>query len=110
MLDGRAEPRPAAPRPIRSWGRGSVVVKQGEYGACAVHATTDSSRFPATRSSRCVDPTGAGDSFAGGFFGYLDRARRRADGDDLVRRAQRVRVGDRIVQRSRRSAASACSA
>jgi len=48
-----------------------VVAKQGEYGAALY---TDRSVFalPAYPLETVVDPTGAGDSFAGGFLGYLD--------------------------------------
>ncbi len=64
-----------AARRILSLGPRSVVVKRGEYGAlffsgeevfaaCAVP-------LPAV-----FDPTGAGDSFAGGFMGYVARSRR----------------------------------
>ena len=48
----------------------AVVAKQGEYGA-ALFSATASSRCPPIRSRPCIDPTGAGDSFAGGFLGYL---------------------------------------
>lgn len=47
-----------------------VVVKRGEYGA--VVATTEELFFmPVYPVRKVVDPTGAGDSFAGGFAGYL---------------------------------------
>jgi len=57
----------------------SLVVKYGEHGAAAfftpeVFATRDVCklfRAPATPREEVVDPTGAGDSFAGGFFGYI---------------------------------------
>ena len=47
-----------------------VVAKQGEYGAALF---TDEGFFalPAYPLEAVVDPTGAGDSFAGGFLGYL---------------------------------------
>jgi sugar/nucleoside kinase (ribokinase family) len=53
-------------------GAKSVVVKRGEYGALLV---TAQHRFfaPAFPLADVVDPTGAGDSFAGGFLGLLDR-------------------------------------
>lgn len=47
-----------------------VVVKKGEHGAVLV--TADSmTAIPAFPSETVVDPTGAGDSFAGGMLGYL---------------------------------------
>jgi sugar/nucleoside kinase (ribokinase family) len=50
-----------------------VVVKQGEYGA-ALFSEEDDGFFalPAYPLETVVDPTGAGDSFAGGLLGYLD--------------------------------------
>lgn len=49
-----------------------VVVKKGEYG---VACYTRRSQFmaPAYPVHKVMDPTGAGDSFAGGFLGYLAR-------------------------------------
>lgn len=54
-----------------------LVVKHGEYGATAFFGHGKNSlnaktfRAPALPLEEVVDPTGAGDSFAGGFFGYL---------------------------------------
>ena len=66
---------------IFSMGPKILVVKHGEYGATAFFAPTkpDGSEevarrafhVPALPLEEVVDPTGAGDSFAGGFFGYL---------------------------------------
>jgi len=47
-----------------------VVVKKGEHG-CLLFADGKASAFPAWPSSDVVDPTGAGDSFAGAMMGYL---------------------------------------
>jgi len=59
-----------AARKIREWGPRVVVSKQGEYGAAMV---TEEGFFglPAFPLETVVDPTGAGDSFAGGFVGYV---------------------------------------
>jgi sugar/nucleoside kinase (ribokinase family) len=48
------------------------VVKQGEYGA-ALFSDEDDGFFalPAYPLEKVVDPTGAGDSFAGGFLGHI---------------------------------------
>lgn len=59
-----------AARQVREWGPRVIVAKQGEYGAAMF---TDDGFFglPAFPLETVVDPTGAGDSFAGGFMGYL---------------------------------------
>jgi sugar/nucleoside kinase (ribokinase family) len=48
-----------------------VVAKQGEYGA-ALFTREGFFALPGFPLEDVRDPTGAGDSFAGGFFGYLD--------------------------------------
>jgi sugar/nucleoside kinase (ribokinase family) len=53
-------------------GARNVVVKRGEYGALLVDGER-SFYAPAFPLADVVDPTGAGDSFAGGFLGLLDR-------------------------------------
>jgi sugar/nucleoside kinase (ribokinase family) len=73
-----------AARLILGWGPRVVVVKRGEYGA--LMATRDRFFFvPAYPLDSVFDPTGAGDTFAGGFMGVLagegatdERALRRA--------------------------------
>jgi sugar/nucleoside kinase (ribokinase family) len=59
-----------AARELRALGPKVVVAKQGEYGAALL---TDEGFFglPAYPLETVLDPTGAGDSFAGGFVGYL---------------------------------------
>jgi len=63
-----------AARAILKLGPKVVLIKRGEYG---VLQFSDSSVFatPAYPLEEVFDPTGAGDSFAGGFFGYLVRSR-----------------------------------
>ena len=59
-----------AARKVMQMGPGVVVAKQGEYGAALFYGD----RFfalPAYPLETVKDPTGAGDSFAGGFLGYL---------------------------------------
>jgi sugar/nucleoside kinase (ribokinase family) len=59
-----------AARKVMEMGPGVVVAKQGEYGAALFYGD----RFfalPAYPLETVKDPTGAGDSFAGGFLGYL---------------------------------------
>jgi sugar/nucleoside kinase (ribokinase family) len=55
---------------VMGWGPRVVVAKQGEYGAALV---SDGHFFalPAFPLETVLDPTGAGDCFAGGFLGYL---------------------------------------
>jgi len=59
-----------AARAISAMGPKTVVVKRGEYGALL--STEDRLFFvPAYPLESVYDPTGAGDTFAGGFMGYL---------------------------------------
>jgi sugar/nucleoside kinase (ribokinase family) len=55
---------------VRGMGPEVVVVKRGEHGAL-VFGPDDVFAVPAYPLRDVVDPTGAGDSFAGGFLGYL---------------------------------------
>jgi len=48
-----------------------VVIKKGEHGCVMVSDQKDCFTLPAFPTSKVVDPTGAGDSFAGGMMGYL---------------------------------------
>jgi sugar/nucleoside kinase (ribokinase family) len=62
-----------AARRILEWGPRTVVVKRGEHGA--LMATGERFFFvPAYPLESVFDPTGAGDTFAGGFMGALARA------------------------------------
>lgn len=57
-----------------------VVIKKGEYGATLV-SEAGSFTLPCYPLQEVLDPTGAGDSFAGGFIGYLAWADRCGDPD-----------------------------
>ncbi|HEX8557633.1 MAG TPA: PfkB family carbohydrate kinase [Pyrinomonadaceae bacterium] len=59
-----------AARKILSWGPRALVVKRGEYGA-AMFTGESYFAIPAYPLESVFDPTGAGDTFAGGFMGYL---------------------------------------
>jgi sugar/nucleoside kinase (ribokinase family) len=59
-----------AARKILSWGPNALVVKRGEYGA-ALFTANNYFAIPAYPLESVFDPTGAGDTFAGGFMGYL---------------------------------------
>ncbi len=66
-----------AARAVMAMGPQSLVIKHGEYGASLFQSATGNGaasktfKAPALPLDEVVDPTGAGDSFAGGFFGYL---------------------------------------
>jgi sugar/nucleoside kinase (ribokinase family) len=66
-----------AARRILSHGPRAVVIKRGEYGALYFSGSEvfAASAYPL---QDVFDPTGAGDSFAGGFMGYLARSRNEA--------------------------------
>ena len=68
-----------AARKLMRMGPGRVVIKRGEYGVLHL---SDGEIFaaPAYPLETIFDPTGAGDSFAGGFMGYLASR----DGDALT--------------------------
>ncbi|MCI0492298.1 MAG: PfkB family carbohydrate kinase [Planctomycetes bacterium] len=55
---------------VRAMGPKFVVIKKGEHGAM-FFSEHEMYVLPAYPTSRVVDPTGAGDSFAGGMMGYL---------------------------------------
>lgn len=61
-----------AARVLRSMGPGTVVIKRGEHGVLTT-CSADGEFFaaPAMPLEEVFDPTGAGDTFAGGFVGYL---------------------------------------
>jgi len=59
-----------AAKQVMEWGPKTVVAKQGEYGA-ALFNQDGYFALPAYPLESVLDPTGAGDSFAGGFVGYI---------------------------------------
>ncbi|HEY6145912.1 MAG TPA: PfkB family carbohydrate kinase, partial [Solirubrobacterales bacterium] len=70
MLTGESNLARAA-RTVMDMGPRAVIAKQGEYGA-ALFTEGGFFALPGFPLEDVRDPTGAGDSFAGGFFGYLD--------------------------------------
>ena len=78
MLSGETNNIRAA-KGVLALGPKSLVVKYAEHGSAAYfspHSFGDNFerkqfRAPATPQEEVVDPTGAGDSFAGGFYGYI---------------------------------------
>jgi sugar/nucleoside kinase (ribokinase family) len=83
-----------AAREVLSWkrpggdggGPSVIVAKQGEYGAALI---TRGGFFalPAYPLETVIDPTGAGDTFAGGLVGYIAAHRQEELSDELLRRA-----------------------
>ena len=70
----------AASKKVMALGPKSLVIKHGEYGATAffspasfpgLSGVPQPFRAPALPMENVVDPTGAGDSFAGGFYGFI---------------------------------------
>jgi len=76
MLAGETN-LPRAAQKVLAMGPQALVIKHGEYGATiffregAFGAGRHPFRAPALPMEEVRDPTGAGDSFAGGFMGYL---------------------------------------
>lgn len=62
-----------AGRRLLAGGTKAVIIKLGEYGAAYISGE-DYFVAPGYPLEEVVDPTGAGDAFAGGFMGYLDAA------------------------------------
>ena len=56
---------------ILDMGPGVVIIKKGESGSMVCRAGGERFILPAYPAGEVKDPTGAGDSFAGGFMGYL---------------------------------------
>jgi sugar/nucleoside kinase (ribokinase family) len=85
----------SAAREVLTWGlersgegRGPsvIVAKQGEYGAALV-TREGFFALPAYPLENVIDPTGAGDTFAGGLVGYIAAHPGEALSDQLLRRA-----------------------
>ncbi len=73
-----------AARQLLAGGPSAVIIKLGEYGAAYIDSD-DYFIAPGYPLDNVVDPTGAGDAFAGGFLGYLDTVPRVTRGE--IRRA-----------------------
>lgn len=76
-------------RQLLALGLKYIIVKQGCYGALLFGADGTYFSAPAYPLEEVIDPTGAGDAFAGGFLGYLSTTQPGVDGkyalDDLKR-------------------------
>jgi len=67
---------------VLSMGPGVAIIKKGESGSIMCNADGGKFILPAFPADKVKDPTGAGDSFAGGFMGYLAQAEK-TDFDSL---------------------------
>jgi sugar/nucleoside kinase (ribokinase family) len=85
MLTGESNLTLAA-RAVMEMGPRIVVAKRGEYGA-ALFTAEEAFAIPGLLLDEVRDPTGAGDSFAGGFLGYLDAAGAESPSSADLRRA-----------------------
>ncbi|MBN1297928.1 sugar kinase [bacterium] len=90
LLSGKSNVA-AGIRDVMQMGPRSVIIKRGGYGSVLYH---DSDWFfvPGYPEERVVDPTGAGDSFAGGFMGSLAR-----DGEVTARTLRRAMIYGSVV-------------
>ncbi len=70
LLTGEYNIFKAGPK-IQAMGPKFLIVKRGEHGATLFGPDGQTQILPAFPVERVVDPTGAGDSFAGGMMGYL---------------------------------------
>lgn len=82
MLTGGKNAIDAAPK-IVAMGPQAVVIKRGEYGFMLYSKADGFSVLPAMPIANVVDPTGAGDTFAGGFFGHLAKLGKVPNAQDL---------------------------
>ncbi len=73
MLSGVRNTVRAAEKIIKELGPKALIVKHGEYGSTGFMGALSKLPFraPTLPLADVVDPTGAGDSFAGGFYGYI---------------------------------------
>jgi sugar/nucleoside kinase (ribokinase family) len=85
MLTGKPTTLQAA-REVLSWGPTAVVAKQGKYGA-ELYTSDGLFALPAYPLEQVIDPTGAGDTFAGGFVGFIAAHPDHAIDHDLLARA-----------------------
>ncbi len=74
-----------------------VVVKQGSYGAMLFGADGTFFSAPAYPLEEVIDPTGAGDAFAGGLLGYLSTVEPEQDGNYSIYEIKRGVVHGNII-------------
>jgi sugar/nucleoside kinase (ribokinase family) len=64
-----------AAKALHALGPGMILIKKGEHGVM-LYSKEFIFSLPAYPVDKVIDPTGAGDTFAGGFMGYLTSVRR----------------------------------
>jgi len=74
-----------------------IVVKQGSYGALLFGADGTFFSAPTYPLEEVIDPTGAGDAFAGGFLGYLSTVEPQANGQYAINDIKRGVVHGNII-------------
>ncbi len=84
-------------RQLLDMGLQYVVVKQGSYGALLFGADGTYFSAPTYPLEEVIDPTGAGDAFAGGFLGYLSTVEAEQNGHYSVKETKRAVVHGNIV-------------
>lgn len=87
----------AGVRQLLGMGLRYVIVKQGSYGALLFGADGSYFSAPSFPLEEVVDPTGAGDAFAGGFLGYLSTIAPGPDGNYAMRDLKRAVVHGNIL-------------
>jgi sugar/nucleoside kinase (ribokinase family) len=87
----------AGVRQLLNMGLRYVVVKQGSYGAMLFGADGTFFSAPTYPLEEVIDPTGAGDAFAGGFLGYLANIEPQRDGHYAVDEIKRGVVHGNII-------------
>jgi len=87
----------AGVRELFALGLKYVIVKQGSYGALLFGADGTYFSAPSYPLEEVIDPTGAGDAFAGGLLGYLSTVRPAPDGTYAVDDLKRAVVHGNII-------------
>jgi sugar/nucleoside kinase (ribokinase family) len=87
----------AGVRQLLDMGLQYVVVKQGSYGALLFGADGTFFSAPTYPLEEVIDPTGAGDAFAGGFLGYLSKIEPQQDGHYAIDEIKRGVVHGNII-------------
>ena len=87
----------AGVRQLLGMGLQYVIVKQGSYGALLFGADGTYFSAPSYPLEEVIDPTGAGDAFAGGFLGYLSTVQPQSDGCYAIGDIKRAVVHGNII-------------